>query len=116
MDKPFDDLRRAGQTSRAAPDDVIIIPDGHCATGGAMIWKKERFGFLATLEHPQDLRNDISCTMQLYNVADAEILAFDFVFIVQGRVCHQHATDIHRLQPSARCERTGPANLDFNIF
>ena len=61
------------------------------------------------------MRNDIAGALQRDGIANAHILAGDFIFIMQSRVAHHHATDIDRFHHGTRRQRTSTADLDFNI-
>ena len=72
--------------------------------------------FSPRFEDAEDLRNDVAGALQFHRVADADVLAGDFVFVVQGGVLHEHAADIDRGEAGAGGERAGAADLDFDIF
>ena len=69
----------------------------------------------AIQNHLDNLRNHIAGTLQDDGIANADIFAGDFIFIMQSRVAHHHAADIDGFHHRAGCERTGATHLDFNI-
>ena len=66
--------------------------------------------------HRNDLRDHVAGALQHDRVADADVLARDLVLVVQRRILHQHAADIHRLQPRHRRQRAGAADLDSDVL
>ena len=57
-------------------------------------------GFIAC--PAQDLGNHVSGALQFHHVPDADILSTDLVFVVEGGVCDDNATDRYRLEPGDR--------------
>jgi hypothetical protein len=70
----------------------------------------------ALQHHRHHFRNHITGTAHDDGVANAYILAADFVFVVQGGIGDRHTTDKHRLQACHRGDGTGAANLFFDGF
>ena len=66
--------------------------------------------------HLHDLRYHVAGALQHHGIADTDILAGDFVFIVQCSARHENAADIHGCQHCHRRQCAGTANLDANIF
>jgi hypothetical protein len=65
------------------------------------------------LQHDADhLGDHVAGALDDDRVADADILAADLVFVVQGRVRHDDAADRDRRQPRDRRQRAGAADLD----
>ena len=61
-----------------------------------------------------DLGDHIPCPAHHDKIAGTDILAVDFILIVQCGIGHRHATDKYRLQTCHGCQRPGAANLDIN--
>ena len=60
-------------------------------------------------QHPHHLRNDVAGAANHHRIADAHVLARQFIHVVQRRVAHRDAADEHRLQPRHRRQRAGAA-------
>ena len=118
MDQPLDALRRADQTAGAAPHHLAgrshRMAAAHRTNVGKHVWLCVFRSPLQT--HRDDLRDHVAGALQHHRVADPDVLARDLVLVVQGRVLHQHAADIHRLQPCDRRQRAGAADLDADIL
>ena len=100
MDQPLHPLRRADQPARAAAHRLARRADGVAATGRANVGKHERRRSIRpTIHHYRnDLRDHVAGALQNDGVTDADILARDFVLIVQRRPRDQDAAHIHRFQ------------------
>ncbi len=61
-----------------------------------------------------DLRNNVAGALNAHHVADADVLALDFIGIVQGDIGHDHAADIDRFQPRHRRQCAHAADLDID--
>ena len=107
--------RRSARRCSAAPPRRAAAPRG-CRTPGRL-GEHERLRVLRPpLEyHGNDLRDHVAGALQHHGVADADVLAGDLVLVVQRRVLHQHAADIHRLEPRDRRQRAGAADLDADV-
>ncbi len=118
VDQPLLDLRAAGEPAGAAPHRLARIAHGGAAANRAMVGKDVGQGFRrSALRHrSQDLRNDVARALQHHGVANANILAGDFVLVVQRGPRHKHAADIDRLQRRDRRQRAGTADLDQNVL
>ena len=64
----------------------------------------------------EHLRNDVAGALDGHRVADADIVALDLFFVVQGRVLHHDAAHRHRLELGDRGERAGAADLDLDVL
>ena len=64
----------------------------------------------------ENLRDDVAGALDDHGVADADVLAGDFVLVVQGGAGDQHTADIDALQPGDGGERAGAADLDVDLF
>src|SRR4029079_16717043 len=120
MFQPFDALGRTDQPACAAPHRVelaghgIDLAHGVAATGRADFRKLESFRALRplVLNRSKNLRNDVASTLDNDGVADAHVLPFDLIFIVEGGVLHHDASDGHRLELGDGGERASAADLD----
>ena len=61
--------------------------------------------------HRRDLRDDIARTPDHNGVANLEVLAPQFVLVMQGRIRYRGAADKHRLQSCNGCDRAGAPDL-----
>jgi len=61
--------------------------------------------------HANDLRDHIAGPLHDHRVADADILAGDFIGVVQGRVHDDHSADRDRGEASDRRHRAGAPDL-----
>ena len=118
MDQPLDALRLADQAAGAAPHRLAgrahRVAAAHRADLGVHVRLRilrPPFGY-----HGNDLRDHVAGALQHDGVADADVLAGDLVLVVQRRVLHQHAADIHRLEPRDRRQRAGAADLDADVL
>src|SRR6267154_691444 len=65
--------------------------------------------------HTHHFRNHITRTPHHDAVADAHILATNFIFVVQSGVTNRGAADEHRFELRDRCELAGAADLNIDI-
>src|SRR5262245_9104638 len=74
-----------------------------------------------------DLRDDIARSLNNNGIADADVAAvpqrltiaadaLDVVFIVQGDILHDHSTNADGIELADRGERSGPTDLQLDIF
>ena len=117
MDQPLDALRRADQAAGAAPHRLAGRAHRVAAADRADLGEHEGLRVLRPPfgHHGNDLRDHVAGALQHHGVADADVLAGDLVLVVQRRVLHQHAADIHRLEPRDRRQRAGAADLDADV-
>src|SRR5262249_17849863 len=82
----------------------------------AMFGKMVGLGILRPLlqDHFQDLRDDITGTLDHHGVAEAHAEAPYFVGVVQSRVLHDNTADRHRLELGDRRQRAGAPDLDLD--
>src|SRR5581483_3792484 len=115
---PLFDLRGADQPAGAAAHRFAGRAQRRAATDGTVLGVDVLLRALRPFlrNNGDDLRNDVAGALQDDGVADAHVLAFDLVLVVQRGVAHQHAADIHRLQACDRRERAGAADLDVDPF
>ena len=62
-----------------------------------------------------NLRDDVAGALDDDGIAGADILARDFIGIVQGRPADDHAADGHRPQFGHGGQRTGAADLELDV-
>ena len=65
--------------------------------------------------HADNLRNHVAGALHDHRVANAHILARNFVLIVQRRIGDDDAADRHRIEPRHRRQRAGAPDLDFDV-
>lgn len=85
VDQALDDLRGTGQAAGAADDRFARNPL-HARTAGRAVIRHDEWSvsFMVFLgDDRDDLGNDIPGTLNLYQIADADILALDLILIVQ---------------------------------
>src|SRR5262249_21267441 len=107
----------------AAPDRILFAGDGidlaHrvAAAGWTDSRKAESFRALRplTLNHPDNLRNDVAGALDDHRVSDAHVFPRDFVLIMQRGVLHPAAANGHRLELGDRRQRSGAADLDLDV-
>ena len=110
-------LRHAAEARRAAGDGGI----GVAGDSGSADRADRRQAHLAGIrrtplgQHARDLRDHIARAAHDHRVADADILAYHLVHVVQRGVAHRDAADEHRCEPRHRRERTGAADLELDI-
>ena len=63
-----------------------------------------------------DLRNDVSCTFDNHRISDADVLAKDLVFVVQGGAGDFNAVNANRLQYGYRSQGSSSANGNDDIL
>ena len=116
MDQPFDALFGANQSAGAAPHHLSRRPHRMAAAyrAGFRIHERHRVRRPAFHHHGNDLRDHVARALQHDGIADPNVLASDFVLVVQRRARDQHAADIDRLQLGDRRQRAGASNLDAN--
>ena len=116
MFQPFQPLRRALQRVGAAPYSFALGADGRGVAFRASVGKDKGHGILLAIrrDNPHHLRDHITGPLNDHTVANTDILATDFIFIMQGGVRHHHAANRDRRQPCHRCQRAGAPHLDIN--
>ena len=61
-----------------------------------------------------DLRNDFACTLDLHDVADAQILSRDEIEVVQRRELDLRPADLYRVEHRVRIDRSRPTDVHFD--
>ena len=81
------------------------------------LWELIRRSVWRTLvqHHAEHLRDHVAGALDVHRIADAHVLAGDFVLIVQGGVGDHHAADGDRFELGDRRQRPGAADLDLDI-
>ena len=67
-------------------------------------------------DHADDLRNDVAGTLHPHGIANSNVLAADFVFIVQGGPTHRDAGDAHGVKHRGRGQRAGAAHVEGDVL
>ena len=114
MLQPFETLCRAFKAVGAAPDRLALGTYGRCTAFRTAV-REGKLGAVGRARLGNDahhLRNDVTCPLDYDAVADPDVLAADFVLIVQGGVGYDNATDSDRLQPRHRSQRASAADLN----
>ena len=123
MLKPLFGLGRTNKPAFAAGNGVELarricfahrMRAAHRASGG----EDERLRPLWPLfkHHRDNLRNHIPCPLHHHSVANAHVLAGNFIGVMQRGVRHHHPANGHRFQLGNRGERACAAHLNFDIF
>src|SRR5260221_7889775 len=117
MLQPFDSLGSTDQSAGAAPGDLGFLADGMATADWANLGKN--VGRCAMrpvcIDHFNNLRNDIASPLYHHLVADPDILAGDFVFIMQGGACDHDTTDGDRFEIGNRRQDAGTPHLDDDV-
>jgi len=110
------DLGQAGEVD-AAPGRFIFRAHRPAAADRTVLGHEEGAfaAGAAGIDHLDDLRDDIPGALNDDPVADADILAFDLILVVQGGAADGDAADLDRLHDRHRGEGAGAADLDLNI-
>ena len=67
------------------------------------------------LDNVHHLRDHISCAANDHFVTNAQTQTFNFIGIVQSRITHQHARNLHRFETCNRGDRSRPPNLELHV-
>jgi hypothetical protein len=115
--QPLDDLRAADESAGAAPVDFALLAHRVAAADGASL-RELILSQPARLvgNDPDDLRDNIAGALDDNRIADADVLAFDLVFVVQGRIRDDDPADRHRLQPRNGRQLAGAAHLNADVL
>ena len=65
-------------------------------------------------QHAHDFGDDVAGTAHDDGVANAHVLAPDFILVMKGSVGNGDAAHEHRLEPRHRGQRAGPPHLNAN--
>lgn len=115
--QPLNGLCRAGQAAGTAADGFVFFPNGMGAAFGAD-GRKFEFGRIRPtllLQDFDNLRNDVARPLNDDVIVDADVFAFDFVFVMKGGVRNNDAADIDRFQIGNRSQRAGAADLNTDV-
>ena len=119
MLQPLHLLRWAGQVAGAPADRLALLAQCRRLEGAWTLRRKGKFArALAPLfgYDADHLRDDVAGALHHHRIAFANVLAGDFIFIVQGRPADHHAADGYRFQLGHRRQRAGPADLDRDLI
>src|SRR4029077_3672494 len=114
-------LCRAIQIFAAPRDKFRVAPDGTAPRGTFPV---NVFGEIERLRVSWPLRfhnfthggNDFARLFDHHGVADANVFAFDFVFVVQGRTGDGASAHQHRFKHSNRRQDSGASNLNDDVL
>ena len=118
MFEALDRLSRADEAAAAAPSGFTFLTHRLAAAFRTDMRELERFRILwpPRLHDADDLRDDIAGALDDDGVAFADVLALDFVLIVQGGAADDDAADGDRLELRNRRQRAAPAHLDTDFL
>ena len=93
--------------------DLAVLLDYGAAALWALGGEVEALRGCQTLfrDNAHDLRDDVAGALHDDRVAGADVLAFNFVCIVQSSTADDDTADSDWLQLCDRCERAGAADL-----
>ena len=108
------DLRRALRIRTADVDASFVLHDWRLALGANR--GKRKLGELRRSQvfDPHDVRNDLARLLHDDNVPDPDVLADDFVGVVQTGPADDRSRELHRLQFRNRRDRARFAHLHVN--
>ena len=112
--QPLERLRRADQAAGATAHHLVVFLNDGAATFRATVGEQKRFRTGGPLlgNGADDLRDYVTGALDDHRIAGANVLAFDFVGIVQGCPADHHAADGDRFERRDRRQRAGAADLD----
>ena len=107
-------LRPLGRAEQSAStsSDCLILFSSNCGTAYRTFrWQPDTTSVLQSSfnDHANNFRYDVSRTSDDDRIADPNILAMQFVNIVQGRIADRDAADEHGPQARHRRKRARPA-------
>ncbi len=110
-------LRRAYSSSGAPRDRLIGLAhhrrSAHRAHAGQRHQRRARNPALG--QHAHHFRNDIAGATNDHRIAHSDVLAGQFVHVVQGCIADGDAADEHRFEPRHRGQRARAAHLKFDV-
>lgn len=117
VNQPFNRLGRAGESSGAAADGFVFFANrvGAAFRADAGKYKFLRIGGAFVCQNLNNLRYDVTCPLDDHRIADADVFAFDFVFIVQGGMGNDNAADVNRFKVGNRSQSTGASDLNADV-
>ena len=109
-------LRTAKQAAGAAVICLALLAHGHAGAHGAHVGHGEDWGITrAFVQHYRDhFRNHIARTANDHRVANTNVFATRFVFVVQGSVGDGHTADKHGGELGDGRQFASAAHLNFN--
>ena len=99
-------------------EQVLLVHPHGCGALGTVRrdrcrWRRRcRVAFLG--HGSDDLRNHVAGSLDLHEVADAEVLLPNELEIVKGRKAHSRAPNLHRFEFGVRVDLPGPTNIDLD--
>ena len=117
MLEPLRRLCGALRVDAAPRDERLVLADfavafGASATGSALHLERLSAGRPLFLHHADQARDDVAAFLDDNRVADADVLASNFLLVMQRGAADGGAVEENRFQLGNRCERAGAANLD----
>ena len=116
--EPLHRLRLAEQSARAALRDRAFLTHHFAVALGTGRGEAHRAWIFRPLVGPDfdHLWDDIAGALDDDGIADADIFAFDFVFVVQGGVADQNAAHVHGLEARHWRQYTRAPDLNLDRF
>ena len=117
MFEPFYGLCRAGKPAGTTTHGLIFFSNSMSPAHRASMRKDKFLRFDRTFfqDHADNLRNHVSGALDNHRIADTNIFALNFIFIVKSGVRDDNAADIYGFQIGNRRECSGTSDLNANI-
>lgn len=114
MLEALNSLCRAGEAAGTSSDGLVFFAYGMGTAFRAKVRKFEfdRIRRTFFFDDLNNLRDYVTGALDYNRIANADVFAPDFVFIMQRGVGNDDAADIYRFQIGYRCQSTGPPNLE----
>ena len=118
MLQPFQPLRRAVQLVGAATHGFTFRPDGRCPAFGTCVGKVKGRSIIAAVscDDTYHLRDHIAGALNDNAVANTDILAADFILIMQRGVGHHYTANRDWCQTGHRRQRAGASHLNIDFI
>lgn len=113
MLEALNSLCGAGEAAGTSSDGLVFFADGMGTAFRAKVRKFEfnRIRRTFFFDNLNNLRDYVTGALDYNRIANANVFAPDFVFIMQRGVRNDDTADIYRFQVGYRCQGTGPPDL-----
>lgn len=117
MLEALNSLCGAGEAAGTSSDGLVFFADGMGTAFRAKVRKFEfdRIRRTFFFDNLNNLRDYVTGALDYNRIANADVFAPDFVFIMQRGVRNDDTADIYRFQVGYRCQSTGPPDLDADV-